>query len=97
MALQVYNTLTRQKEPFIPLTPGEVGMYVCGPTVYDDLHLGNFRCFVVFDTVARFLEKSGYSVRKVQNFTELRSKMSEVGYVYKGGIGFVPEVKGGSA
>lgn len=67
--------MTRKKEEFIPLTPGEVKMYVCGPTVYNFFHIGNARTFVVFDTVRRYFEYRGYNVKFVQNFTDIDDKM----------------------
>jgi cysteinyl-tRNA synthetase len=70
-ALQVYNSLTRQKEIFTPETPGFVGMYVCGPTVYNDVHLGNCRTFVSFDIIYRYLLSVGYQVRYVRNVTDV--------------------------
>lgn len=75
MGIQVTNTKTGKKEPFIPRVEGSVSMYVCGPTVYDELHLGNFRCFVVFDTARRFMESEGLQVTYVQNFTDIDDKM----------------------
>lgn len=75
MQIFLHNSLSRRKEPFVPLQPGQVGLYVCGPTVYGDLHLGNFRCFVVFDTLARFLRQQGFKVTRVQNFTDIDDKM----------------------
>lgn len=68
--LVVYNTLTRKKESFVPLNPPFVGMYVCGPTVYSDVHLGNCRTFVSFDLIYRYLLHSGYKVRYVRNITD---------------------------
>ncbi|HEV7231858.1 MAG TPA: cysteine--tRNA ligase [Bacteroidia bacterium] len=68
--LFIYNTLTRKKEKFEPLTPPLVGMYVCGPTVYSDVHLGNCRTFVSFDLVYRYLSYRGYKVRYVRNITD---------------------------
>ncbi|RXF67894.1 cysteine--tRNA ligase [Arcticibacter tournemirensis] len=68
--LVVYNTLTRKKELFEPLNPPFVGMYVCGPTVYSDVHLGNCRTFVSFDLIYRYLLHSGYKVRYVRNITD---------------------------
>lgn len=68
--LVLYNTLTRQKEPFEPLNPPFVGMYVCGPTVYSDVHLGNCRTFVSFDLIFRYLLHLGYKVRYVRNITD---------------------------
>ncbi|WP_151737861.1 cysteine--tRNA ligase [Paenibacillus tengchongensis] len=75
MALQIYNTLTRSKEPFVPLEPGKVKMYVCGPTVYGYMHIGNARPAIVFDTVRNYLESTGYDVRYVTNFTDVDDKM----------------------
>ena len=75
MGIKIFNTLTRQKEDFIPLKEGEVSMYVCGPTVYDLIHIGNARTFVSFDTVRRYLEYRGYNVKYIQNFTDIDDKM----------------------
>jgi len=68
--LQLYNTLTRKKEPFEPLHAPNVGMYVCGPTVYSDVHLGNCRTFISFDLIFRYLKYAGYKVRYVRNITD---------------------------
>jgi cysteinyl-tRNA synthetase len=68
--LKVYNSLTRTKEVFTPVTPGHVGMYVCGPTVYNDVHLGNCRTFISFDIIYRYLKYLGYKVRYVRNITD---------------------------
>lgn len=68
--LQLYNTLTRKKDPFEPLNPPSVGMYVCGPTVYSDVHLGNCRTFISFDLIFRYLKYSGFKVRYVRNITD---------------------------
>ena len=73
--LQVYNTLTGKKEKFMPLVPGKVGMYVCGPTTYNFIHLGNARPLVVFDTIRRYLEYLGYEVTYIQNFTDVDDKI----------------------
>ena len=73
--MKIYNTLTRQKEAFIPQTPGEVKMYVCGPTVYNRIHIGNARPLCVFDTLRRYLEYRGYRVTYVQNFTDVDDKI----------------------
>jgi len=70
MSLKIYNTLTREKEVFAPLTPDHVGMYVCGPTVYSDVHLGNCRTFISFDIICRYLRYLGYKVRYVRNITD---------------------------
>ena len=71
MALKVYNTLTRQREGFVPLHPGFVGIYVCGPTVYDDAHIGHAKGYISFDIVVRYLRYLGYRVRYVQNITDV--------------------------
>ncbi len=70
MPLKIYNTLTREKEEFKPITEGHVGMYVCGPTVYSDVHLGNCRTFISFDIIYRYLVYLGYKVRYVRNITD---------------------------
>lgn len=69
--LKIYNTLTKQKEIFEPITEGKVGMYVCGPTVYSDVHIGNCRTFMSFDVVYRYLSYLGYKVRYVRNITDV--------------------------
>ncbi|MBL7941478.1 MAG: cysteine--tRNA ligase, partial [Flavobacteriales bacterium] len=69
--LVIYNSLTRQKEKFEPIVPGHVGLYVCGPTVYSDVHLGNVRTFTTFDVVYRYLSFIGYKVRYVRNITDV--------------------------
>ena len=71
MSLQVYNSYTRQKEIFKPIIDGHVGMYVCGPTVYNDVHIGNCRTFVSFDVIYRYLMYAGYHVRYVRNITDV--------------------------
>lgn len=73
--MKIYNSLTRQKEEFVPITPGEVKMYVCGPTVYNYFHIGNGRTFIVFDTIRRYFEYRGFKVDFVQNFTDIDDKM----------------------
>lgn len=73
--MKLYNTLTRQKEDFIPLEEKKVKMYVCGPTVYDFIHIGNARPYVVFDTIRRYFEYMGYNVTYVQNFTDVDDKI----------------------
>src|SRR2546421_12426396 len=71
MALRLYNTRTRRKDPFVPLTPGVVKMYVCGPTTYDFSHLGHARSYIAFDVARRYLEFLGNRVVFVQNFTDI--------------------------
>lgn len=73
--MKIYNTLTNKKEEFKTVKPGEVNMYVCGPTVYNFFHIGNARTFVVFDAFRRYLEYRGYNVKFVQNFTDIDDKM----------------------
>ena len=73
--MKIYNTITRKKEEFVPIDPTEVKMYSCGPTVYDYFHIGNARPFIIFDTMRRYLEYSGYKVKFVQNFTDIDDKM----------------------
>ncbi|MCJ7789784.1 MAG: class I tRNA ligase family protein, partial [Candidatus Atribacteria bacterium] len=75
MSLKIYNTLTRKKEKFIPIKKGEVGMYICGPTVYNYIHIGNARPFIIFEVVRRFLKFKGYKVRYIQNLTDIDDKM----------------------
>ena len=73
--MKLYNTLTRTKEEFVPQEEGKVKMYVCGPTVYNYIHIGNARPYVVFDTVRRYLEYKGYDVTYIQNFTDVDDKI----------------------
>lgn len=73
--LKIFNTMTREKEEFKPITSNEVHMYVCGPTVYNYIHIGNARSIVAFDTVRRYLEFLGYKVKFVSNFTDVDDKM----------------------
>ncbi len=73
--MQVYNTLTRKKEDFIPVREGKVSIYACGPTVYNYFHIGNARPFIVFDTLRRYFEYRGYEVTFIQNFTDIDDKM----------------------
>ena len=73
--MKIFNTLTRRKEEFVPLTPGQVKMYVCGPTVYNLIHIGNARPMIVFDTVRRYFEYKGYDVQYVSNFTDVDDKI----------------------
>ena len=73
--MKVYNTLSKRKEEFVPLVPGKVSMYVCGPTVYNLIHIGNARPMIVFDTVRRYMEHKGYEVNFVSNFTDVDDKI----------------------
>ena len=73
--MKLYNTLTRQKEEFVPIEPGKVRMYVCGPTVYNFIHIGNARPMIVFDTVRRYMEYKGFEVNYVSNFTDVDDKI----------------------
>lgn len=73
--MKVYNTLSKKKEEFIPLVPGKVSMYVCGPTVYNFIHIGNARPMIVFDTVRRYMEHKGLEVNYVSNFTDVDDKI----------------------
>ncbi len=73
--MKLYNTMTRQKEEFVPIREGKAGIYVCGPTVYDLIHIGNARPMIVFDTLRRYLEYRGYEVNYVSNFTDVDDKI----------------------
>lgn len=73
--MQIYNTLTKKKEEFVPVVPEKVKIYACGPTVYNYFHIGNARPFIVFDVLRRYLEYCGYEVKYVQNFTDIDDKM----------------------
>lgn len=73
--MQIYNSLTRKKEEFVPVEAGKVHMYVCGPTVYNYFHIGNARPFIIFDVLRRYFESRGYDVTFVQNFTDIDDKM----------------------
>ena len=73
--MKIFNTMTRQKEEFVPLEDGKVSMYVCGPTVYNLIHIGNARPMIVFDTFRRYLEYKGYDVNYVSNFTDVDDKI----------------------
>lgn len=73
--MKIYNTLTKKKEEFVPIEPGKVRMYVCGPTVYNYIHIGNARPMIVFDTVRRYMEHKGYEVNYVSNFTDVDDKI----------------------
>lgn len=73
--MKLYNTMSKQKEEFVPVKEGKVGMYVCGPTVYNFIHIGNARPMIVFDTVRRYFEYKGYDVNYVSNFTDVDDKI----------------------
>ncbi len=73
--MKIFNTLTRQKQEFVPITPGKVGIYACGPTVYNYIHIGNARPLCVFDVLRRYLTYRGYDVTYVQNFTDIDDKL----------------------
>ena len=73
--MKIYNTLSKKKEEFRPLEEGKVRMYVCGPTVYNLIHIGNARPMIVFDTVRRYFEYKGYEVNFVSNFTDVDDKI----------------------
>ena len=73
--MQIYNTLSKRKEEFVPIEPGKVRMYVCGPTVYNLIHIGNARPMIVFDTCRRYMEHKGYEVNYVSNFTDVDDKI----------------------
>lgn len=73
--MKIFNTLTRHKDEFVPINEGKVGIYVCGPTVYDYIHIGNARPMIVFDTLRRYLEYKGYDVNYVSNFTDVDDKI----------------------
>jgi len=75
MTLRVYNTLSGKKEDFKPIQEGKVGMYVCGPTVYDSCHIGHARSVVVFDVIYRYLKEKGYDVTYIRNFTDIDDKI----------------------
>ena len=77
MNLRVYNTLTREKEAFIPVEPGKVKMYVCGVTPYNHPHIGNARPFIIWDVIHRYFERLGMKVTHIQNFTDVDDKIIE--------------------
>ena len=76
--MKIFNTMTRSKEEFVPLSPGKVKMYACGPTVYNYFHLGNARPFITYDTLRRYLEYRGYEVEFCQNFTDIDDRMISI-------------------
>ena len=73
--LQLFNSLSKQKEPFKPLVEGQISMYVCGVTVYDHCHLGHARCMVVFDMMNHYFRHLGYQVKFVRNITDIDDKI----------------------
>ena len=80
MALTLYNTLSRQKEEFMPRVPGQVAMYVCGPNLYGPAHIGHALSYVIFDTLKRYLIFRGYKVKHVQNFTDIEDRIIETAH-----------------
>ncbi|MBU1186520.1 MAG: cysteine--tRNA ligase, partial [Acidobacteria bacterium] len=72
--IRFFNTLTGRMDPFKPITPGKVGLYTCGPTVYDYAHIGNFRAYLFEDLLKRFLQLSGFAVTHVMNITDIDDK-----------------------
>ena len=78
--MKLYNTMSKTKEEFVPLEEGKVKMYVCGPTVYNFIHIGNARPMIVFDTVRRYFEYKGYDVNVVSNFTNSISRRFNMPY-----------------
>ena len=72
--MKLFNTMSMQKEEFVPIEPGKVRMYACGPTVYNYIHVGNARPIIMFDVLRRYLEYRGYEVTFVQNFTDIDDK-----------------------
>ncbi|QDP38866.1 cysteine--tRNA ligase [Radiobacillus deserti] len=91
MSINIYNTLTKKKEPFVPIEEGKVSMYVCGPTVYNYIHIGNARPAIVFDTVRRYLEYKGYDVKYVLNFTDVDDKIIKAANDLKEEVGTVAQ------
>lgn len=75
--IKIYDTKAREKRPFIPVADGKVNMYVCGPTVYNYIHIGNARTFISFDTIRRYLIWRGYEVKFVQNITDVDDKITK--------------------
>ena len=75
MTLRIHNTLTRATEPFVPIQPGHVGLYVCGITIYDLCHMGHARFMIAFDVVQRWLKVLGYRVTYVRNITDIDDKI----------------------
>ena len=73
--MKIFNTLSMRKEEFVPIEPGKIRMYVCGPTVYNLIHIGNARPMIVFDTARRYMEYKGYEVNYVSNFTDVDDKI----------------------
>ena len=87
--MKIYNTMSRSKEEFVPVKPGHVSMYVCGPTVYNLIHIGNARPMIVFDTFRRYMTYKGYDVNYVSNFTDVDDKIikAAVEEAIRGAIG----------
>ena len=87
MTIKFYNSLTNQKEDFVPIREGEVGMYVCGMTVYDNCHLGHARAMMAFDVLVRYLRYQDYKVNFIRNITDIDDRI--IDEVVKGGITYV--------
>ena len=81
--MKIYNTLSKTKEEFVPLEKGKVSMYVCGPTVYNLIHIGNARPMIIFDTFRKYLEYKGFEVNYVSNFTDVDDKKDAVQKKYR--------------
>jgi cysteinyl-tRNA synthetase len=84
MSLRLFNTMTRQVEPFVPVVPGRVTLYTCGPTIWSYAHIGNFRTFVFEDLLRRWLKASGYEVYQVMNLTDVDDRI--IGEAGKKGV-----------
>ena len=94
--MKLYNTMSMQKEEFVPIEPGKVRMYACGPTVYNYIHVGNARPIIMFDVLRRYLEYRGYEVTFVQNFTDVDDKIIKRAFFHflKFLIGLLPQAIG---
>ena len=80
--MKLFNTMSMQKEEFVPIEPGKVRMYACGPTVYNYIHVGNARPIIMFDVLRRYLEYRGYEVTFVQNFTDVDDKIIKLSLIH---------------
>ena len=93
MTIKFYNSLTNQKEDFVPIREGEVGMYVCGMTVYDNCHLGHARAMMAFDILARYLRYQGYKVNFIRNITDIDDNPLGIGQGKQGMFSRTTEIK----